>query len=336
MTSWAPLSSGPSSEGASRKDPTRLAELASWIDRFTPRDGFHATAIERVSLIRASRSGEPLRVLYRPALCMIAQGSKQVMLGEEVYPYDASNYLVVSVDLPVTGQVTRATPKAPYLCFQLDLDPVELAELILKAGHPPPKERNPSRGLFLGETTPALLDAVLRLVRLLETPEDIPTLAPLAMREILYRILKGEHGWKLGQIATENSQAERIARAIDWLKVHFAEPLRIEDVAREVHMSPSSLHHHFKAVTAMSPLQYQKQLRLQEARRLLLSADVDVATAGFRVGYESPSQFGREYRRLFGAPPGQDLRRLREREEDLLPPVREPLRAVRDSRQRRA
>ncbi|WP_224372120.1 AraC family transcriptional regulator [Hyalangium versicolor] len=296
-------------------DPTRLAELAAWIQRFTPGDGVHPTAIERVSFLRAARPGEPLRVLYQPALCVIAQGSKQVMLGEEVYPYDASHHLVVSVDLPITGQVTRATPKAPYLCFQLDLDPVVLADLILKAGLPPPKQQGPSRGLFLGETSSVLLDVVLRLVRLLETPEDIPTLAPLAIREILYRLLKGEHGWRLAQIATVNSQAQRIARAIGWLKSHFAEPLRIEDVAREVHMSPSSLHHHFKAVTAMSPLQYQKQLRLQEARRLLLSADVDVATAGFRVGYESPSQFGREYRRLFGTPPGQDVRRLRELEQ---------------------
>ncbi|WNG42182.1 AraC family transcriptional regulator [Archangium violaceum] len=305
---------GPSGERANQKDSARLAELASLIERFTPGDGVHPTAIPHVSLLRAARPGEPLRVLSRPALCVIAQGSKQVMLGEEVYPYDASHYLVVSVDLPITGQVTRATPKAPYLCFQLDLDPVELADLILKAGQPAPMQRGPSRGLFLSQTTPAMLDAVLRLVRLLDAPEDIPMLAPLATREILYRLLKGEHGWRLGQIATENSQAQRIARAIGWIKSHFAEPLRIEDVAREVHMSPSSLHHQFKAVTAMSPLQYQKRLRLQEARRLLLSADVDVATAGFRVGYESPSQFNREYRRLFGTPPGQDLRRLRETE----------------------
>ncbi len=262
-------------------------------------------------LLRASRPGEPLRVLYKPALCVIAQGSKQVILGDEVYPYDASHYLAVSVDVPVTGQVTRATPAAPYLCFQLDLDPTGLAELMLKWSLPPRPARGPSRGLFLGKTEPVLLEAVLRLVRLLDTPEDIPALAPLATRELLYRLLKSEHGWRLGLIATANSQAQRIARVVGWLKTHFAEPLRIEDIAREVHMSPSSLHHHFKAVTAMSPLQYQKQLRLQEARRLLLSQDVDVATAGFRVGYESPSQFGREYRRLFGRPPGQDVRQLR-------------------------
>ncbi|MFP2906978.1 AraC family transcriptional regulator N-terminal domain-containing protein [Pyxidicoccus sp. 3LFB2] len=293
----------------------RLAELASMMERLTPGDGIHGTALERVVLIRSARTGEPLRALHQPALCLIAQGAKRVMLGEEVYPYTASHHLVVSVDLPVTGQVTQATPQAPYLCFRLDLDPGEIADLMLQAKLPAAPQRSPSRGLFVSETTPSLLDAVLRLVRLLDSPEDIPALAPLAMREIVYRLLKGEHSSMLNQIATANSQAWRIARAIGWLKAHFAEPLRIEDVAREVHMSTSSLHHHFKAVTAMSPLQYQKQLRLQEARRLLLSEDVDVATAGFRVGYESPSQFGREYSRLFGAPPGRDLRRLRQRPE---------------------
>ncbi|MFE8604476.1 AraC family transcriptional regulator [Archangium violaceum] len=293
----------------------RMAELAEAIERFAPRDGVHPTAIERMGFIRASRPGEPVHVLHQPALCIIAQGSKQVMVGEDVYLYDASRHLVVSVDLPITGQVLQATPQVPYLCFRLDLDPGELADMLLQARLPAQAQRTSARGMYLGDTCPLLLDAVLRLVRLLETPEDIPALAPLAMREILYRLLKGEHGWRLNQIVTANSQAQRIARVIGWLKEHFAEPLRIEDIAREVHMSTSSLHHHFKAVTAMSPLQYQKQLRLQEARRLMLSEDVDAATAGFRVGYESPSQFSREYSRLFGAPPARDQRRLRQLQE---------------------
>ncbi|PTL76984.1 AraC family transcriptional regulator [Vitiosangium sp. GDMCC 1.1324] len=295
-----------------QKDPMHMAELAAVIERFAPRDGVHPTAVERMSLIRASHPNEPLHAVHQPALCIIAQGSKRVMLGEEVYRYDASRYLVVSVDLPVTAQVVQATPRAPYLCFRLDIDPGEIAEVSLQAGLPAPAQRTPSRGLFLDQACPRMLDAVLRLVRLLDTPEDIPALAPLAVREILYRLLKSEHGWQLNQIATAGSQAQRIARAIGWLKEHFAEPLRIEDIARKVHMSTSSLHHHFKAVTAMSPLQYQKQLRLQEARRLLLSEDVDAATAGFRVGYESPSQFSREYSRLFGAPPARDVRQLRQ------------------------
>ncbi|HYO69716.1 MAG TPA: AraC family transcriptional regulator [Archangium sp.] len=298
-----------------RSRSPRLAELAEAIDRFAPRDGVHPTAIERMSLIRSSRAGEPVHTLHQPALCLIAQGSKQLMLGEDVYQYDASRHLVVSVDLPMTGRVLQATSQVPYLCFRFDLDPGELADMLLQARLPSPSQRTSARGMYLGETCPLLLDAVLRLVRLLDTPEDIPALAPLAMREILYRLLKGEHGWRLNQIVTANSQAQRIARVIGWLKEHFAEPLRIEDIAREVHMSTSSLHHHFKAVTAMSPLQYQKQLRLQEARRLMLSEDVDAATAGFRVGYESPSQFSREYSRLFGAPPARDQRRLRQLQE---------------------
>ncbi|MCP3140065.1 AraC family transcriptional regulator [Pyxidicoccus xibeiensis] len=291
--------------------PERLAELAGWLEHLTRRDGMHPTAIERLSLIRASSAGEPFHVLHQPALCIIVQGAKRVMVGEEVYRYGAAQHLVISVDLPAVGQVTHATPRTPYLCFRLDLDPGELAELVLKTGAPPPAERGSSRALFIGQTPAPLVDAALRLVRLLDTPEDIPTLAPLTMREILYRLLRSEDGWRLGQIATANSQAQRIVKSIDWLKTHFREPLRIEDLARKVHMSPSALHHHFKAVTNLSPLQYQKQLRLQEARRLLLSDEVDVATAGFRVGYESPSQFNREYRRLFGAPPGRDLRQLR-------------------------
>ncbi len=289
-----------------------MAELAALIARAVGGDGVHATAIERMSLIRISQPGVPVHALHEPALCLIAQGTKRVMLGEEVYLYDASRYLVVSVDVPVTAQVIRAAPDAPYLCFRLDLDPHEIAALILEANIPPPSAQPTSRGMFLSQVSPPVLDAVVRLVRLLDAPEDIPTLAPLAVREILYRLLRGEESWRLRQIATSGSQAQRVARAISWLKVHFAEPLRIEDLAREVHLSPSSLHHHFKAVTAMSPLQYQKQLRLQEARRLMLSEDVDAATVSYRVGYESPSQFSREYSRLFGEPPARDLRRLRD------------------------
>lgn len=291
---------------------TTLTRLAPLLARWTPEDGVHPTPIERLSFIRASRPNAPVHALHQPAFCLIAQGSKQLMLGEEVYDYDASRYLVVSVDLPVSGQVMRATPASPYLCFRLDIDPGEVAALTLGAGGADPSPRKSSRGLFLGTPDPALLDAVVRLVRLLDSPEDIPTLAPLTVREILYRLLKSEHGDRLRQTVTVGSQAQRIARAIDWLQAHFSEPLRIEHLAREVHMSASSLHHHFKAVTALSPLQYQKQLRLQEARRLMLSEDVDAATAGFRVGYESASQFGREYHRLFGAPPAADRRRLRQ------------------------
>lgn len=293
------------------------AELAARIEAWTGRDGTHATAVPRLSLIRVSQPGAPVHLVHEPALCIIAQGSKRVLLADEIYLYDATRYLVASVGLPVTAQVVDATAAEPYLCFRLDLDPGEIAAMLLEPGVAAPAPQRSSRGLYLSEASAAMLDAAGRLVRLLDAPEDIPALAPLAVRELLYRLLRSDDGWRLRQIATPDSQAQRIARAIGLLRVNFAQPLRIEDVAREVHMSPSSLHHHFRAVTAMSPLQYQKQLRLQEARRLLLSENIDAATAGYRVGYESPSQFSREYSRMFGDPPARDLRRLRE----LAPPA---------------
>jgi AraC-like DNA-binding protein len=194
----------------------------------------------------------------------------------------------------------------------MDLDPREIAELLLKSGMPPAPRKGSARGLYLSRTSDAMLDAVIRLMRLLDTPADAAALAPLAMQEILYRLLKSEEGERLARIGRSESHAHRIARVIGWLKAHFSETLRIERLAGEAHMSVSSLHHHFRAVTAMSPLQYQKQLRLQEARRLLLSEAIDAAAAGHRVGYESPSQFSREYSRLFGAPPSRDLQRLRQ------------------------
>ena len=289
----------------------RRAELAAFIERFVPGDGMHATRIPRVVLVRTSRPSEPSHSLCEPVLCLLAQGRKRVLLGDEVTVYDALNYLVVSQDLPVAGQVVDATPDAPYLCLRIDLDPAQIAALMLDIGRPPEPMPAVARGLFTGQTSATLLDATLRLVRLLDTPQDIAALAPLAMREILYRLLSSEHGWRLAQIGTPDSHGQRITRAIAWLRERYRQPLRVDDMARAVHMSTSSLHHHFKAVTAMSPLQYQKHLRLQEARRLLWSEAVDAATAGHRVGYESPSQFSREYARLFGAPPVRDVRRLR-------------------------
>jgi AraC-like DNA-binding protein len=292
---------------------SQLSEIARVLERHSRSDGSHTTLLPRVSMLRQSApTGQPIHSLHEPAMCLIVQGAKQVILNEEVYSYDASRYLVVSLDVPITAQVTRASSETPYLCFRLGLDAAEIAALILETGMTSVPDRSVARALMLAQTSTALLDAVLRLTRLLDTPEDIAALAPLAVREILYRLLKSEQGPQLRQIAATDGQTRRISRVISWLKQHFDQPLRIDDIAREVHMSPSSLHHHFKAITAMSPLQFQKQLRLQEARRLMLVQDVDAATAGHRVGYESPSQFGREYARLFGAPPARDLRRLRE------------------------
>lgn len=304
-------------------------ELAALIERYATTDGVHPTAIPRVHLIRVSRPTEPIHVLHEPALCIVAQGRKQVMLGESVYAYGPEQYLVVSVDLPIVGQVTEAAPDQPYLCLRLDLDPAMLSALMLDAGGTPDRTAAESReedrratgaGLSLSTVTPELLDSAVRLLRLLAAPRDIPILAPLAEREILYRLLTGDQSAQFRQIALADGKLQRVNRAIRWIKQNFAEPFSIDRVAAEARMSPSALHQHFKAVTAMSPLQYQKQLRLQEARRLIVSRAMDAATAGFNVGYESPSQFSREYRRMFGAPPLRDVARLRAAP-DLFQPV---------------
>jgi len=283
-------------------------ELAGLIARHAGRDGVHATAIPRLALIRADTPTEPLHALQNPALCIIASGAKQVMLGDQVFAYDRHHYLVASVDIPVVGQVLEA----PYLCFRLDLDAALLSSLLLEAGIETPQQQDaPGSGLALAPVTSELLDATLRLVRLLDSPRDIATLAPLAEREILYRLLLSEASVKLRQIAMADSRLQRINRAIGWIRKHYAEPFSVEAVAAEAGMSASSLHQHFKTVTAMSPLQYQKQIRLQEARRLILAHGMDAASAGHIVGYDSPSQFSREYSRLFGAPPVRDIARLK-------------------------
>jgi AraC-like DNA-binding protein len=291
-----------------------LEEMTTLMTRFTSGDGIHPTAIARLSLARFARPGEPVPAVYPPSLCVIAQGSKVVMLNDERYAYDRSRFLVASVDLPMTGQVTEAAPDKPYLCFMLEVEPKEIASLLLDTDEerrtPGRTETATARGVFLSQASPVFIESVLRLLRLLATPEDIRALAPLAEREILYRLLKSDEGWRLRQIAAGQGQARRIAKAIAWLRTHFHEGLRVEALAEEANMSVSSFHAHFKSVTAMSPLQYQKQLRLQEARRLLLTDTVDAATAGHRVGYESPSQFSREYRRAFGVPPATDMRML--------------------------
>ncbi|RYE28641.1 MAG: AraC family transcriptional regulator, partial [Hyphomicrobiales bacterium] len=219
--------------------------------------------------------------------------------------------LVVSLDLPVIGQVIEATPQEPYLCVKLELDPAAIGALMLEAPPLTEPELSSGPGLTVGPMTPALRDAVIRLTSLLEAPADIAVLAPLVEREILYRLLTGEQAARLRQIAVAESKLQQVNRAIAWIKRNYRSPFSVEIVAAEARMSPSALHQHFKAVTAMSPLQYQKQLRLQEARRLILARAHDAASAGFQVGYESPSQFSREYSRLFGAPPLRDVARLR-------------------------
>jgi AraC-like DNA-binding protein len=267
------------------------AELASLIEQFAGGDGAHPTAIPRVFLHRASRVSEPLHTVYEPAVCFVAQGRKQAMVGESIYVYDEAQYLVVSVDIPIVSQILDALPDRPFLCLRLDLDPSVIGALLLDSDGARAQREQPGTALAVSTFTPELLDATIRLVRLLATPGDIPVLAPLAEREILYRLLHGEQASRMGQIAFTESKLQQVNRAIRWIKRYFREPFSIDAVAAEARMSPSALHQHFKTVTAMSPLQYQKQLRLQEARRLILTQSLDAAVAAHTVGYESPSQF---------------------------------------------
>jgi AraC-like DNA-binding protein len=283
---------------------TRIGRLAACIERQTRGDGHHATPVPELTLYRWSGPSLPTAVLYEPSLCLIAQGSKEVRLGEEVYRYDPAHFLLVSADLPVCGRVTTASAAAPYLGLRISLDPATVGELLADGVDQPPA---PARGLAVSEMDPPLLDAVARLVELGDIPADVPALAPLVLREIIYRLLVGVQGGRLRQIAAAGGPAQRIARAIRWLRDHFTEPLSVRELANHVRLSPSSFHQHFKTVTALSPLQYQKRLRLQEARRLMLGEGLDASAAAFRVGYESPSQFSREYRRQFGAPPHRDV-----------------------------
>jgi AraC-like DNA-binding protein len=284
-----------------------LAALRQRIARWTDKEGLLVTAIPGVSLARRDAPTPPTSSLYEPSLCVVAQGVKRVLLSADTYVLDAHHFLLTAVDLPTVVQILHASREQPYLSLLVQLDPRELAQLMADSHLPPPQAQPASRGMALGEVTGPLLSACHRLLDLLAAPQDIPILAPLIQREILYRLLVGEQGARLRQIASAGSPSQQIAHAIAWLKRHYTRPLRIEDLAAHVHMSPSTFHQHFRALTAMSPLQYQKWLRLNEARRLMLMEHLDATTAAFEVGYASPSQFSREYRRAFGAPPLRDI-----------------------------
>ena len=281
----------------------RQLELARLATKHAAVDGQNATPITGVSLMRASSTSQGLPALYEPCLGIVLQGRKQAVLRRETYIYDPLNYLVVSVTLPVNGHILEASPQRPYLSLRISIDTTVIADLLSQLPELKAEDDEVDRGLFVARTSDEMLDAVLRLMRLIESPRDAAVLADSVLREIYYRVLTGELGNRLQALCSAGGHLQRIARAIALIKGRFAEPLRIESVADALHMSVSSLHHHFKAVTAMSPLQFQKQLRLHEARRLMLSERLDAATAAHRVGYESASQFSREYRRLFGAPP---------------------------------
>jgi AraC-like DNA-binding protein len=288
-------------------------ELVGLLERRTRgADGMHATAVPGLKLWRFSHPTGPAHVLQEPAVYVVVQGRKQVTLGADTYVYDRSQYLAVSVELPVVGSVLEATPDAPYLCITLAVDPRELAALIVETGRPAPRDDHDGRALFVSRLRAPLLDGLLRLVRLLDSPDDLPVLAPLILREVNYRLLQGEQFGRLAQMAIGDGRLRRVSGAVAWIKAHFAEPLQVEALASRVHMSPSALHQYFKAATAMSPIQYQKRLRLQEARRLLLSGAPSADAVAYEVGYASASQFSREYARLFGQPPRRDAESMRD------------------------
>jgi AraC-like DNA-binding protein len=288
------------------------ASLAASIARWARPDQPAApTAIAALKLFMQTAPSEPISCMYDPSVTLIVRGRKRVLLGEDIYLYDAGELLIASVDLAAIGEIVDAHPERPFLALTMRLDQRVMTELILEGSLRPPKAEPTERGMAVGQATLALCQAFQRLVGLLDTPEAIGVLAPLIQREILYRLMVSEQGPRLWQIASMGSQGQRIARAIDWLKAHTADELRVDQLAASVQMSTSTFHHHFRALTAMSPLQFQKNLRLHEARRLMLAEQMDASTAAFRVGYESPSQFGREYLRLFGAPPLRDIASLR-------------------------
>jgi AraC-like DNA-binding protein len=243
---------------------------------------------------------------------VIAQGSKEVFLGDDRYQYDPMHYLLATSELPIVTCVLEASQERPYLSLSVRLDPILVGSVMVEAGHISPRRHPNVRALNVSPLDPSLLDAVVRLVRLLDTPAEAPFLLPLITREIVYRLLKGEQGDRLRHIALQGNHTHRITRAIEWLRSEFDQSLCIEELAQELGMSVSSFHHHFKAVTAMSPLQFQKQIRLREARRLMLSEGLDAASAGYRVGYNDASHFSREYKRLFGLPPLRHVERLRQ------------------------
>jgi AraC-like DNA-binding protein len=285
------------------------AELVERMNRAVPEDGVRE-AIPGIVLARSCRMTDIIHSVFTPAFCVIAQGSKQVMLGDEVFRYDPGHYLISTVDLPIASHVAEASDERPYFSFRLDLEPALVASVAMDSGIKLKKGDAGVKAMDVSPIDADLLDAVVRLVRLVESPNGTQVLAPLIIREIVYRLLTGEQGPRLGHLMAAGD-THRISKAIGHLREHFDEPLKIESVARELGMSVSGFHHHFKSVTAMSPLQFQKQIRLQEARRLMLGEDLDVASASFRVGYEDPSYFSRDYKKQFGAPPQRDIAKLR-------------------------
>ncbi len=308
------LMNAQNSQQAERETARMQANREELVERVLyalPEDGV-IEPLKGVFLARASAPREPVHSVVKPSFCVIAQGSKEVLLGGSRYRYDASHYLITTVELPRASQILEASVEQPYLSFRLELTPVLVGSVMAEAGYTSPAKHADVRAIDVSRLDVNLQDAVLRLVRLLDTPAEVPVLLPLITREIVYRLLVGEQGDRLLHLAMTGGHTPLITRAIERLRQDFDQPLRVADLAQELGMSVSGLHHHFKAVTAMSPLQYQKQVRLQEARRLLLNEGLDAASTAYRLGYHDAAHFNREYKSFFGAPPQRDVRRLRE------------------------
>jgi AraC-like DNA-binding protein len=286
-------------------------ELIERITRAVPNDGV-TQALEGLFLARASSPLGLIHVVVKPCLCVIAQGSKVFLLGDSRYRYDPDHYLIATLEMPLFSQILEATPQEPYLSLLIDLSPSFVESVIEDAGQGSLSSEAEVRAMDVSRLDTNLQDAIVRLIRLLDTPAEVPVLMPLIKREIVYRLLMGPQGTRLRHMAVQGNSTPYIARAVKWIREDFDKPLHIEELARRLGMSVSGLHHRFKAVTAMSPLQFQKRLRLHEARRLMLSENFDAVSAAYRVGYHDPAYFNREYKSLFGVPPIRHVQRLRE------------------------
>jgi AraC-like DNA-binding protein len=298
-------------EREAQREQSNCEELVERITRVLPEDG-KLEPIKGVRLARSTETGEPVYGVSDATFCITAQGCKEVFLGGHRYLYDPHSYLLSTAELPIVSRVLAASPQQPYLGMYIVIDPAVVASVMVEMGQLPPRSQAPARAIEVSPLDDSLLDAVVRLARLLDSPAEARLLFALVSREITYRLLCGEQGYRLRQMTVLGGHTHRISQAVEKISREFNKPLHIEELARGIGMSVSGFHHHFKQVTAMSPLQFQKQLRLQEARRLMVGETLDATTAGFRVGYDDTSHFNRDYKRFFGVPPMRDVERLRE------------------------
>ncbi|EDM61354.1 transcriptional regulator, AraC family [Vibrio parahaemolyticus AQ3810] len=294
------------------QDMNTAAILAEQIQKWTGDATQFDTEIPGLKLSRWTTPTQPTSYSHNPSICLIAQGKKRVLLGEDSFTYDTNHFLISSVNLPITANIVEATEEAPYLGLIMELDLQEISQLIVDSELSFNSSKEAQKGIAVGELSGSLQSAFVRLMALLDEPDNIKILAPVIKREIFYRLLLTEQGARLNQIVTTGSHSHQIAKAIDWLKNNFVKPLSVGDLAAYTGMSKSAFYTHFRSMTSMTPLQFQKKLRLSEARRLMLTENLDAMATTFKVGYESPSQFSREYSRLFGAPPSKDIKALKQ------------------------